>query len=379
MRKVNAVAQVIQKRLSHGDHRLGGLPSERRLAEELGISRTTVRSAVRMLVKDGVLARQENGRLEVGCNNPAREEKVVGFAMPVGNSLDHAMWREAAEQILETHGLTLRVMSYTHWGDQVLADAINALDGLFFIPLAESAPAWLKEKMGDAACRVAVVDQDWGQVGLPSVAMFPQHAPRKLFEHLAGLGHRRIDCVNTQSDDDVGIGRVAAWREYIEENSLGGEYLSLVGRWLAPAEAGYRLLREALAQGRPVGSALFCTTGITAIGVMRALHESGLEVGRDVSVCAVNGEGLGPYLLKSLTTLESPSRVKYLRQVADWMLGEQDWRGPLLIRPDDVTLCVGESTGPKSPPRPTRVLKRSSERRIAKVDVARPLVGPKIK
>lgn len=56
---------------------------------------------------------------------------------------------------------------------------------------------------------------------------------------------------------------------------------------------------------------------------MRALSEAGLEIGRDVSVCAVNDENLGRYLLKSLTALESPPRAHDLRHPIDWMLGEE--------------------------------------------------------
>jgi LacI family transcriptional regulator len=119
---------------------------------------------------------------------------------------------------------------------------------------------------------------------------------------------------------------------------------SLTGR--KPIESAYQTIREALEEGRPVGSALFCTTGPAAIGAMRALHESQLEIGSDVSVCAVNSEGLGKFLLKSLTALEAPPRSLYLRKVSEWMLGDGDWEGPLLIQPDDVPLFAGESTGP---------------------------------
>ena len=81
---------------------------------------------------------------------------------------------------------------------------------------------------------------------------------------------------------------------------------------------------------------------------MRACYEAGIKVGRDLSVCAVNDEGLGAYLTPSLTCLQSLPRATYLRRALGWMLSKEKWDGPLLLQPDqaEVPLFVGESTGP---------------------------------
>jgi len=139
-------------------------------------------------------------------------------------------------------------------------------------------------------------------------------------------------------------GRIARWKQYLDDHALPGQLRSQAVD--KPFESAYQLIRDALWEGRPVASALFCTTGPAAIGAMRALHEAGLEIGVDVSVCAINGEGIGKYLLRSLTELESPPRALYLQSAAEWMLGEGEWEGPLLIQPNDVPLFEGESTGP---------------------------------
>jgi LacI family transcriptional regulator len=65
-----------------------------------------------------------------------------------------------------------------------------------------------------------------------------------------------------------------------------------------------------------------------------------------VSVCAVNDEGLGPYLVPSLTSLQTPPRDRYLRKAVDWMTGRGEWKIPSLVQPKDAPLFVGESTGP---------------------------------
>ena len=344
MKKVNLATQMIQKRIAHADHALAGIPSERQLAEELGLSRTTVRTAVLQLLEQGTLTRQENGRLEVAQSADGRTRKTIGFVVPAGGSPDFEQWRQGVDGVLEGHHVIVRHVSYAHWADAALQEALTGFDGMFFIPSAEKIPAWLAAKMKTSQCRVVVLDQDESAAGLPSVTLFPPAVESKLFDHLRALGHRRIDCVNVQAEDAVIVDRIEAWRQYIELHGLEGQLRSLAVH--RPIESGYQVIRDALREGRPVGSAIFCTTGPAAIGAMRALHEAGLEIGRDVSVCAVNSEGVGRYLLRTLTALEAPPRALYLRRPAEWMLGEGSWQGPLLTQPEDVPLFKGESTGP---------------------------------
>lgn len=344
MTKTQIAIQLIRKRILHGDHVLRGMPSERELAEDLGVSRVTVRSALMQLVKDSVLKREENGRIAVVApESGTRTRPVIGFVTPCHFSSDYELWKKGLEGALEGYDVILKPVTYVHWGESAIGDALTGFDGMFFIPPSEKIPEWLSAKMRASRCRVAVLDQDESEAGLVSVVMFPPGMERKLFEHLAGLGHRRIDCVNTQAEDDVIRGRIACWREFLHKNRLQGHLRSLsIHRSL---ESGYSLIRDVLREGRALGSALFCTTGPAAIGVMRALHEAGQEVGRDVSVCTVNDEGMGPYLLKTLTSLKAPPRALYLRTVVEWMLSGRKWQGGLLIKPKDLSVFKGESTG----------------------------------
>ncbi|BDI31589.1 hypothetical protein CCAX7_36400 [Capsulimonas corticalis] len=345
MKKVALATLMIEKRIAHADHVLTGMPGERQLAEELGMSRRTIRTAVQELVTRGVLIRHENGRLDV----PAFEDeqcrtKVIGFATAAMASADIDLWREGVVGALEGQNVTIRPVAYSHWADPALQEALLHLDGVFLLVPAEKVPSWLTKKIVVNRLRVVILDQDESHAGLPSVTLFPPTAEDKLFDHLVKLGHQRIDCLNTQAEDAVIKGRIAAWREYLDLYNLPGQLRSLT--MYKPLETAYRVVRDALKEGEPVASALFCTTGPAAMGAMRALHEAGLEIGVDVSVCAVNGEGLGQYLLRSLTELASPSRTFYLRHAAEWMIGKREWQGPLLIQPTDVQLFEGESTGP---------------------------------
>ena len=77
------------------------------------------------------------------------------------------------------------------------------------------------------------------------------------------------------------------------------------------------------------------------------MDRRGLQVGRAISVCAVNDEMLAPWLSPTLTSLRMPDAEDLLTRCIKWIMsGGKDWEGSLLLSPDDVPLYIGESTGP---------------------------------
>jgi DNA-binding LacI/PurR family transcriptional regulator len=158
------------------------------------------------------------------------------------------------------------------------------------------------------------------------------------------MGHQRIDCLNTQCEDAVIRERIASWQKFLKKKGLQGVLRSQPTN--KPLSGAYEYVAKLLREGHLLATALYCTTGPCAIGAMRALKDAGLEVGRDVSVCAVNDEGIGRFLLKSLTALESQPRSYFLRRVTEWMLSGNKWKGSLLVEPEDAPLFQGETVGP---------------------------------
>jgi hypothetical protein len=359
--KAETAAQLVRKRIFYGDHALTGIPSERTMAKEFGISRETLRGALRLLEKEGVLVRQANGRLVVAPKWQLTDKRpIIGFLKHSNSSHDHELWREGVRGALEGRSCILRTVTFEHYGDAAIAGALEGFDGVFFLPPAEDIPSWLASKMRQADAKVVVVDQDATASGLRSVVMFPPQAERKLLEHLVQLGHRRIDCLNTQARDRIIEGRIDTWRAFLKERNLMGQLHSLTE--LNLFNSSYQLIKSRLREGRSIGAALICTTGPAALGVMRAFYEEGVRVSRDVSVCAVNDEGLGPFLTPSLTCLQAEARAGYLQNAVEWMCG-QEWTGPLLVQPNDVPMFVGESTGPA--PANTNVIVLGPKERVS--------------
>lgn len=340
--------EMIRKRVRHADHAAYRLPGERGLAVELGLSRQTIRRAIDQLVTEGLLLRGETGRLGV---NPAlasdgRDRRpLLAFLNPGGGSPETLLWREGILGALADHDVVVRSLSYEHYSDPAISAALEGFDGLFFLPHAgEPTPSWLAARMLAARTRVIVLDHDESASGLRSVIVFPFAAGHKLLDHLRELGHRRIDCFNIQPHNPVISARIAVWREHLDRHGLDGDLLNHPADGSLPV--AHRHFAHHLASGAPTGSALYCTTAMAAVGCMRAAHEHGLRLGADLSVCAVNDEGFGPYLIPSLTSLRATPRAQNLRKAAEWLLSGKNWARASLHQPADAPLFVGESTGP---------------------------------
>jgi DNA-binding LacI/PurR family transcriptional regulator len=337
--------ELIRSRLRHGDHAVR-FPGERQLALELGLSRPTVRKAVQQLADEGLLQRGPTGRLKASATGGAGGGRpMIAFLHPGRIGGESALWRDGVYAAAEARGAVVRTLGYAHYGDPVISAAIDGFDGVFLLPLTgEKIPAPLLRRITTSAARMVMLDRDETALGLRSVIVFPFASGDKLLGHLRDLGHRRIDCLNIHAHNPVILARIAGWRGFAERHGLSGELVSRQGS--GSLEAAYALVSRRLKAGWKPGGAIYGVTVHAAIGAMRALHEHGLRIGRDVSVCAVNDEGLGRYLVPSLTSLQTPPRDRYVAKAVDWMTRRIEWEKPSLVQPRDAPLFVGESTGP---------------------------------
>jgi hypothetical protein len=128
----------------------------------------------------------------------------------------------------------------------------------------------------------------------------------------------------------------------------------LINRPVAAGLGGEDAARQAYAEVRRLlgsnaldATALYCTAVWSALGAMRAIRDHGLVVGRDVSVCCINDEGLGEWQNPKLTSLRPSDVTSLLAPCIDWIAQRgRGWIGPKLLAPRQVPLYEGQSTGP---------------------------------
>jgi DNA-binding LacI/PurR family transcriptional regulator len=134
--------------------------------------------------------------------------------------------------------------------------------------------------------------------GVPVVAIDQFAGAASATRHLLDLGHETVWHIAGPTDFLEAQQRVAGWRATLE--SAGAEVPTpLVGDW--SPRAGYDLGRRL--SDNPAITAIFVANDQMSLGVLRALHEAGRELPRDVSVVGFDDIPEAQFFTPPLTTV----------------------------------------------------------------------------
>ncbi|WP_406407802.1 substrate-binding domain-containing protein [Streptomyces halstedii] len=123
-------------------------------------------------------------------------------------------------------------------------------------------------------------------------------------EHLLSLGHRRVAVVAGEPYASTGVERTQGFLD-----AFAGAGLPVPASHVVPSRfdvPGGRAAAEHLLSLAPRPTAVFAVNDFAAIGVMAAVRDAGLTVGRDVAVVGYNDVPLAAALPVSLTSVRSP-------------------------------------------------------------------------
>jgi DNA-binding LacI/PurR family transcriptional regulator len=163
-------------------------------------------------------------------------------------------------------------------------------------------------------------------------------------EHLWALGHRRIGFIShpNVNEDNPEDSRTVGYERFLA--GLGAEVdPDLVAIGDGSMESGFSHAARLIARG---ATALFCANDMTAIGVLRWAHETGMDVPKDLSVVGFDDIPMAALTFPPLTTVRVPTRELAERTVDALVLRMQG--KPV---PDQVILS------------PSLVVRRSTSRR----------------
>lgn len=170
----------------------------------------------------------------------------------------------------------------------------------------------------------------------------------KIVNYLCSLGHRRIAMIAPVLEErSVGSLRYEGYRQALEQNGIAVDPdLVCYMRNDLPsfsAENGYAVTQELLASGKEF-TAVFAASDMTAIGVCKAILESGGRIPQDYSVAGFDGLELTNFYHPSITTIRQPTgeMVKAaVRMLLSMIEGNECSRGQLF----EAQLVIRESTG----------------------------------
>ncbi|MEZ2388483.1 LacI family DNA-binding transcriptional regulator [bacterium RCC_150] len=138
--------------------------------------------------------------------------------------------------------------------------------------------------------------------GFNSVGVDLEAGARLAVEHLIGHGHRSIGLVMGITADNEADGREAGWLRALQDAGLPQGPLARGG---FDRPGGYAAGQRLLASGeRP--TAIFASSDMQAVGILRAIREAGLSVPDDIAVTSFDGSVEAEYSWPALTTVEQP-------------------------------------------------------------------------
>jgi DNA-binding LacI/PurR family transcriptional regulator len=155
-------------------------------------------------------------------------------------------------------------------------------------------------------------------------------------QHLISKGHVRIGAIAWPEDSRVGNERL---RGYFE--TLRSSQLDVRPEWIQRGEGTFEFGCEATSRllalphaNRP--TAIVTLNDTQAIGALRAIHDHGLEAGRDVLVIGFDDAPMSQYLFPSLTTIQQPIQTagrKCVEILISLAKGEEPLERHVLLTP----------------------------------------------
>jgi LacI family transcriptional regulator len=169
-------------------------------------------------------------------------------------------------------------------------------------------------------------------------------------EHLLSLGHRRVGFITRRVDLSHSQDRFSGYRATLENAGIPYDE-PLVVRGGVRLEDGRAALHKLMDLPEPP-TAVFAYNDTTAIGVLRGLHELGIQVPKHFSVVGFDDIAQAAFTCPALTTIDIPKfrlgqrGAKALLELINTTNIEPCPEAPLQVR-----LVERESTGPPNPSR----------------------------
>ncbi|MDF9749936.1 LacI family transcriptional regulator [Arthrobacter sp. ES3-54] len=188
--------------------------------------------------------------------------------------------------------------------------------------------------------------------GFNSVGVELLEGSRRAVEHLVGHGHRNIALVmgmNAGNDLDA---REIGWQRGLAEAGLPE---GPIVRCDFDRQGGYRAGQRLLAAAdRP--TAVFVSSDLQAVGLLRAVYEAGLRVPEDLAVFSFDGSAEAEYSWPPLSTVAQP--IQAMAEAAVEALIDSEGGSPTRNRTFPVDLVLRASCGcvpvPAAPPVPAQ-------------------------
>ena len=296
------------------------IPSERELAGELDVSRTTVRNAVLALtarglfdrsVRQGTFVRRSPAprtalRASTGtlgyvvCKEKSQRRPIAAEAF----YFDVFLGLEEETSRSGRHTLFTYLDDYDSAELETFGAFLEKVDGII---VEEARNPILLETARSSGVPTVLLAPTNAIEGLDLVTMDLAAGAKKAVRYLRDLGHKRITIVNGPLRLESARIRFLAWKEAMAETGAVADERMVDGDGGWSAEAGAAAMARLLDRC-PDLTAGFCANDLLAIGALSALAERSRRVPDDVSVIGFDDTELARHSSPPLTTMKIHSR-----------------------------------------------------------------------
>jgi LacI family transcriptional regulator len=160
-------------------------------------------------------------------------------------------------------------------------------------------------ELEDAGIPAVLLNHSGESPGFNSVGVDLFTGAKAAVEHLIGHGHTNIALAMGTNTGNFPDGREQGWLQALTEAGLPE---GAIVRSSFTRDGGYVAGRRLLAAAnRP--TAIFASSDMQAIGILRALREEGLAVPDDIAITSFDGSAEAEYSWPPLTTMEQPAKA----------------------------------------------------------------------
>ena len=301
----HSVVKEIQNRILAGKLPMGArLPSERALATELGVSRTSVQAAIRELESLGTISRLANHRptvakasFEPPVQNATKRDQIAVWLLPETQDLGGAMILQGIRSALAPRGLFVIMSSPPSYDEASVRQAEvqflrsvrenERLAGVITWDTGspEAVPEYLE--LVEAGIPLVFVDREPPiEVSADVVAVNHRRAAKLATKHLIGLGHRSIAIVLGHDRASSVADRVAGYESTLHDHGLRGKRsdVLILDTLEMQVEASANALIDQVVSDPHGPTALFAVNDRIAMHLFEAAKRRGVKVPERLSI-----------------------------------------------------------------------------------------------
>jgi LacI family transcriptional regulator len=273
----------------------------------------------------------------------SRKSASLGIVLPDMANPFFAILAKAATDVARSAGKSVFIMN-TDEDPELEEAALDCLrcEDIAGVVIAGSRLPEARLLAVAADFRSAVlVNRDCSGPGLGCVNVEDREGAAEAVAYLASTGRRRIGLI---AGPRIAVGarrRLDGYRDGLERGGLAFDR-DIVAECVPTIEGGERATRELVARA-PGIDAILAYNDLAAIGVLRALEESGRSVPRDVAVMGTDDMPYAALVKPALSTVRAD--IPLLGASAMRLLLELDERGEAPpVQPQSPVLVIREST-----------------------------------